>query len=173
MTGKPPRILIPGLRTKTGVQPGPGILVGRPRGGRGQLQLLRPQDLLGMGITRPGNKTDLHEAGFTFQVNGVPSDNEFVGQGSWSKDITFRNSDPNNSVKSLIAATGTPQFRMLTQALGSLGHIAFTAGGTTGTVVWDTDPYIHPAGQLMLLYCPTTHDATLASINGRVVGYWS
>jgi hypothetical protein len=126
-----------------------------------------------MGLARPGNKTDLHEAGFTFQVNGLPTDNEFVGQGSWSRDITFRNGDANNAVTSLTAATGTPQFRMLSQALTSLGHIAWTAGGVVGTVTWDIDPYIHPAGALMLLYCPHPQDANLASINGRVVGYWS
>lgn len=171
MTGKPPRILIPGLGSKVGVQPGPGIIVGRARGGKGALQLLRAQDLMAMGITRPANRTDLHEAGFNFGVNGIPTANEFVGQGSWSRDVTFHNDDPNNSVKALLGAAGTPEMHMLTQSLGSLGRITFT--GQHGVVAWDTDPYIHPAGDLMLLYCPNPADTSLGNFSGRVVGYWS
>lgn len=168
---KPPRIVIPGLNRGIGVQPGPGVLVGRPRGGKGALQLLRQEDLKRMGLVTRRSISQQNQAGFTFQVNGVPSDNEFVGQGSWGKDVTFHNGDANNHVVSLTAAAGTPAMRMLASDLSDLGTITWAAGGFEGTVAWVTDPYVHPAGALMLLYCPTPADANLSGMSGRVVGY--
>ena len=169
---KPPKYQIPGTRRGAGIPP--GYLVGRlPAAGKGPAQLLNVQQLLRFGInsTKTGHGTQALQAGFTFSVQGKPTNNEFVGQGVWSQDITFHNDDGNNVVTALSAATGTPAFRMLTSGLVLLGQIEFAAGSKLGTVVWQTDPYVHPAGAEMLLYCPNTADATLASVAGRVVGY--
>ena len=167
---RPPNILIPGLRTRPGISGGTGgVLLGR-MSARGPVQLLNAQQQRQLGIRAPSNNQLAHQAGFTFSVGGIPANNEFVGQGSWSRALTFHNSDPNNSVLALSGATGTPSMRMLLADLSEVGSIQFLTP-TVGTVVWTSDPYIHPAGVPLLLYCPTPADATLGQISGRVVGY--
>ncbi len=167
---KPPFIRIPGLTARPGVQGGSrGVVVGRMTG-RGPLQLLGPTQQQQLGIRARSNNQIANEAGFTFSVTGIPSSNLFVGQGSWSKNLSFQSDDPNNSVVALIPATGTPSFRILNSSLVELGTIQFTAT-TKGIVTWLANPYIHPAGALMLLYCPDPADATLGNVSGRVAGY--
>lgn len=168
----PTNILIPGLRSKTGVPGGSrGVLIGR-RSAFGPLQLLTDDMLRGMGLKAPSNNQLAHQAGFTFSTDGIPGDNQFVGSGAWSKDIHFHNSDPNNVVTALSGATGTPSFRMLDASFAQLGTVQFTTP-LIGIVTWASDPYIHPAGTIMQLYAPTPADATLGRVHGRVVGYTS
>lgn len=167
---RPPNIRIPGLNRGVGVPGGSrGKLIGR-LAARGPAQLLDAFQLRQMGIARPSNNQLANEAGFTFSTDGIPADNQFVGRGVWARDIHFHNSDPNNTVTAVSPATGTPSFRMLTDALAVLGTIQFTSP-LTAVVTWASDPYIHPAGAGLNLYAPTPQDATLGRIFGRVVGY--
>lgn len=167
---RPPNIRIPGLNAGVGVPGGArGKLIGR-LAGRGPAQLLDGFQLRQMGIQRPSNNQLANEAGFTFSTDGIPAINQFIGRGVWTRDIHFHNSDPNNSVTALSGATGTPSFRMLTDALAVLGTIQFTAP-TVAVVVWASDPYIHVAGQGLNLWAPTPADGSLGRISGRVVGY--
>ncbi len=167
---RPSNIKIPGLSSKTGVQARGGIvLVGRV-GGLGALQILTDEQLRAAGVKTPSNNSLAHQAGFTFSTDGIPADNQFIGRGVWSRDIHFHNSDANNVVTALSGATGTPSFRMLTDGLVQLGTIQFTTP-TRAVVTWASDPYIHIAGQGMLLYAPTPADTTLGRVSGRVVGY--
>lgn len=167
----PPKYQIPGLRRGAGIPA--GYLVGRlPHAGKGPAQLLTVQQLAKFGgPLRPSASVLGNQAGFTFSVTGLPKANEFVGQGSWSKQLTFHNGDPNNSVNALVPATSTAVMRIMNAALAEIGTITFAAGSAAGVVAWITDPFVIPAGQLVLLYCPLTADATLANISGRVVGY--
>lgn len=169
---RPPNIRIPGLQSRPGVAGGSqGVLIGR-LSGRGPLQILTPQLQRQMGIRAPSNNQIAHIAGFTFNVNGLPGANEKVGQGAWSKTLTFHNDDPNNVVVANIGASGTPSFHMVNaNTLAVLGQIQFVVP-KVGEVLWLSDPYIHPAGVPMALYCPNPADATLAQISGRVVGYF-
>lgn len=167
---KPPNIKVPGLVSKVGVPGGvAGILLGR-LSARGPVQVLTPAMQRQLGIRAPSNNQLAHEAGFTFSTDGIPANNQFIGRGVWSKDLHFHNADPNNAVTALFGATGTPSFRMLTDALVLLGSIQFTTP-TAAVVTWVSDPYIHPAGVALNLYAPTPADATLGRVNGRVVGY--
>ena len=166
----PNRIGIPGLRTKTGVPGGArGTLLGR-RSAFGPVELLTFDMLEAMGIKAKSNNQIVNQAGFNFSTDGRPTDNQFVGRGTWSRDIHFHNSDPNNVVTAVSGATGTPSFRMLLDDLTSLGTIQFTSP-TVAVVTWNSDPYIHPATVGLNLYAPTPQDATLARVSGRVVGY--
>jgi hypothetical protein len=113
----------------------------------------------------------LGQAGFTFNFNGLPLDNQLLGLGFWARDITFHNSDARNIAKALLASTSTASLRMLSGTLTPLGTIDFTSS-INGVVNWATDPYTHPAGEGLLLYAPTPNDASLASFAGRVVGYF-
>lgn len=167
---RPPNIRVPGLSSKLGVPGGVrGKLLGR-MSARGPVQLLDDLALRQMGLKAPSNNQAAHEAGFTFSTDGLPGNNQFIGRGTWSKAISFHNSDPNNSVTALSSATGTPSFRMLDDALVLLGTIQFTAP-LIAVVTWLSDPYIHPVGAGLNLYAPTPADATLGRVSGRVVGY--
>lgn len=167
---RPPNIRIPGLNAGVGVPGGSrGRLIGR-FSARGPAQLLGPIQLQAMGIKAPSNNQLANTAGFTFSTDGAPGANQFIGRGTWSRDLHFHNSDPNDLVTALVGATGTPSFRMLTDALVQLGTIQFTTP-TKAVVVWASDPYIHPAGVGLQLYAPLSADATLARVSGRVVGY--
>lgn len=168
MSVRTPNIAIRGIRGK-GIPS--NFLIGRIAKGVGPPQLLDLTALRGFGVGGANEAIAASKvAGFGFFVEGRPTDAQFIGQGVWSKDITFHGADPDDVVTAISVATGTPAFLMKSAALITLGAITFTTPGL-GVVSWVTDPYTHPAGTPMLLYAPTPQDATLGSVTGKVIGY--
>jgi hypothetical protein len=166
----PPAIRIRGARTPAP----PGTVLGRTaQGGKGDIQFLNLRALTGLGLaSASGVVKALPPVGFGFTIDGLPGDHQLIGSGAFSRDVTFDGTDPGTTVTSILPAAANAVFTLTILILGVptiVGTITFAAGSTTGAVVW-SPPLDLLAGTFFSLWAPTPADATLASINGLVIG---
>lgn len=168
----PPKIRIRGARASIPA----GSLIGRVKGSRrGELQVLRPQDLVRMGIGSSSvQQREAKAVGFSFFEAGLMLDHELLGQGSWSHDTTFVSGAAGDTVVCEIAPTADASLEMwVPDTFGvfyKAGVITIAAGTLTGVVVW-TPTLVLPTAKLLKLYAPSPADASLAGVTGTVVGY--
>lgn len=169
----PPRIKGRGQR---GMSIPKGYLLGRISRGAGDAELLNLRDLraFGVGGTNEAVAALLQAAGFRFYIQGLMSDGELIGAGTWVREVTFTDGDSDTSVFSAVAATAPATIKIMAPDIYGIpqqvGSIIFGAGGTIGVVSWVSGSYTNPAGRVMSLVAPSPADVSLADITGLVTG---
>lgn len=174
----PPKIRIPGLVGRGIPQ---GYVLGRLRGAHhGDVQLLDLNHLRQFGVAS-GSSTQAAAsiAGFTFNEQGLMTNKELLGTGSWAHDVTFTNDFPGTLVTADYAAAATAALTIWESIAGTpthIGDITFTAGGLApihAVVTWVGGLHVVAAGNPVSLYGPTPADLTLGGVHGTVEGYRS
>lgn len=149
-----------------------GYLVGRVSTGRGPLEIVKPQQV---GIaTAKQVQSQFAQCGFRFNAGGLLLNNEDLGSGVWSHDVTFTNG-LGSVVTAQTAPTSTAIFNIYALHAGVptvIGTITFAAGSLTGMVNFPSVVVV-AAGDAVRLNAPSPADATLASVTGTVYGFRS
>lgn len=167
------QIKIKGRGQRGATVPG-GVIWGRVPGSRpGDLQPLTIRELKLFGIGGQNQATaSLAQAGFQFFAGGLLAAGELLGAGSWSRDVTFTDTDDYHFT-SLVPAAASAVFHIKAYVLGVLTVVAtitFALGSTVGIVAWSGGSFTFPASTVLYLYAPVVADVALSDVTGREVG---
>jgi hypothetical protein len=127
----------------------------------------------GDGVAGNPTITALGPDGFGFFVGGLMTDGELLGGGIFDTDISFPSLVRDATVKSEFPATNDADLTVTAIIAGvetQIGTIGFDAGGTDGTPVWVSNPYLIPAGTPIRLYAPSPRDVSLSMITALIPG---
>lgn len=156
-----------------------GYLLGRNDSGDGEVQLLGLQALRRMGLAGRNDVAAVaaalaatpNKAGFS--AEGLLAPTELLGEWQFPGPRSFDDTNPSTTLTVLVAPAADMDLPLYSNATGpfvQVGHLHWTAGAYTGSLVLISNPLTLPTWARMRLFSPASPDTTASDFYGLIVG---